>query len=66
MSGVETLNLIGALVTMAMGGLGLLAPNLAAKLVRLGVQQIQQGFAEFRATYGGLFVAFRSRPSLMA
>lgn len=61
MSGIETVNLIGALITMAMGGLGLLTPNLAAKLVRLGPTN-PEGFAEFRATYGGLFVALGLAP----
>jgi Domain of unknown function (DUF4345) len=61
MTGIDTVNMIGALVTMGMGCLGLLTPNLAAKLVRLGPTS-PEGFAEFRATYGGLFVALGLAP----
>lgn len=56
MTGPEIVNMVGALVTLGMGGLGLLAPNMAAKLVRLAPTS-PGGFAEFRATYGGVFVA---------
>lgn len=63
MTAAEIINIFGALVTMGMGCLGLLTPRLAAKLVRLGPTS-PEGFAEFRATYGGLFVALGLAPLL--
>jgi len=61
MTGPEIVNIAGAIVTMGMGGLGLLTPKMASKLVRLGPTS-PEGFAEFRATYGGLFVALGAAP----
>ena len=47
---------VGALVTLGMGGLGLLFPSAAARLV--AVEPIGRlGSSEIRATYGGLFAA---------
>ncbi|MBL8536147.1 MAG: hypothetical protein JNM59_01950 [Hyphomonadaceae bacterium] len=47
-------------LAMAFGALlgvrGLLDPNWAAKLVRLKEDEQGGGFAEFRATYGGVFL----------
>lgn len=46
---------LGLLVGAGLGAAGLFNPRWAAKLVRL--QEAQPGgFAEFRATYGGLFL----------
>jgi hypothetical protein len=50
------LHLLGALVTLGMGGLGLLRPGLAARLIGLEPSG-RLGFSELRATYGGLFFA---------
>jgi hypothetical protein len=44
---------LGALITVALGLLGALAPAAAARLV--GVQPVG-GVSEIRATYGGLFL----------
>jgi hypothetical protein len=46
----------GAVLTMALGVLGLLAPARAARLVGL-TPQGARGTSEVRATYGGLFFA---------
>lgn len=46
----------GAVLTMALGMLGLLAPARAARLVGLAPQGAR-GTSEMRATYGGLFFA---------
>jgi hypothetical protein len=52
----HVLHLLGALVTAAMGGLGLLRPASAARLI--GLQPTGRlGGSELRATYGGLFFA---------
>ncbi len=40
-----------------LGARGLIDPNWAAKLVRLRENQQAGSFAEFRATYGGMFFA---------
>ena len=46
---------LGALITVALGLLGALAPAAAARLV--GVQPVGGvGLSEIRATYGGLFL----------
>jgi hypothetical protein len=50
------LHLLGSLVTLGMGGLGLLRPRLAARLI--GLESAGRlGRSELRATYGGLFFA---------
>ena len=45
----------GAVVTFALGLLGLFAPRRAADLVELSART-HPGQSEFRATYGGLFI----------
>jgi hypothetical protein len=52
----HVLHLLGALVTVGMGGLGLLRPLLAARLIGLEPSS-RLGHSELRATYGGLFLA---------
>lgn len=52
----HVLHLLGALVTTAMGGLGLLRPALAGRLIGLAPTG-RLGRSELRATYGGLFFA---------
>jgi hypothetical protein len=47
---------LGALVTLGMGGLGLLRPSAAARLIGLEPRG-RLGGSELRATYGGLFAA---------
>ena len=49
-------HVIGALVTAALGGLGLVRPRTAARLVGLEPSG-RLGLSELRATYGGLFFA---------
>jgi Domain of unknown function (DUF4345) len=51
----QILNVIGASVTMAMGLMGLLTPKIAAKFTGLNATN-KTAFAEFRATFGGMFV----------
>ena len=46
---------IGAVLTLALGLLGLFAPGKAAEMVELSART-HPGRSEFRATYGGLFV----------
>lgn len=52
----ETLNIIGAVGTIFMGCIGLFAPKRASALVGLEATT-EAGRSEFRASYGGLFVA---------
>jgi hypothetical protein len=52
----HVLHLVGALVTAALGGLGLLRPRTAARWVGLEPSG-RLGLSELRATYGGLFFA---------
>jgi hypothetical protein len=52
----HVLHLVGALATLGLGGLGLLRPLEAARLVGLEPKG-RLGLSELRATYGGLFAA---------
>ena len=66
MSGADLslFNQIGAAITVAMGALGLVFPNAAARLV--GLEAVTApGRSEFRATYGGFFVAMGLAPLLI-
>lgn len=49
-------NLLGAGITTILGGMGLLIPNAASKFTGLQASN-PSGFSEFRATYGGIFLA---------
>lgn len=49
------LNALALAFGLALGVKGMIDPNWAAKLVRLKPDEQGGGFAEFRATYGGLF-----------
>ena len=51
------LNALALAFGVLLGVRGLLDPNWAAKLVRLKPDEQGGGFAEFRATFGGLFLA---------
>ncbi len=55
MRAVEALNLLGAAGTVAMGCLGLFLPKAAAGFTGL-TANTRTAFAEFRATFGGMFV----------
>ncbi|MEM7728139.1 MAG: DUF4345 family protein [Pseudomonadota bacterium] len=59
----ELLNMVGAIATMMMGAMGLFAPRMAAGFVGLQAET-PAGRSEFRATYGGLFVAMGVVPLL--
>lgn len=61
---MEWLNLLGAAVTAIMGGIGLCAPSAAAALVGLEART-PPGRSEFRATYGGLFLALGAAPLIL-
>lgn len=50
------LNALALVFGAYLGARGLLDPNWAAKLVRLKEDEQGGGFAEFRATYGGVFL----------
>ena len=61
MSVAMWLNQIGAVFTIGMGLLGLLYPSGAARFTGLNAGT-RTAFAEFRATFGGLFVALGAVP----
>lgn len=50
------LNALGLLFGAALGARGLFDPRWAQRLVRLQPDEQGGGFAEFRATYGGVFL----------
>jgi hypothetical protein len=52
----QILHHVGALATLVLGGLGLLRPQAAARLIGLEPRG-RLGGSELRATYGGLFAA---------
>ncbi len=52
---MEWLPLLGALFTLALGTLGLVAPRKIAALVGIAPDGLR-GLSEVRATYGGIFV----------
>ena len=51
----------GAVGTLCLGMFGLLAPTHCARFVGLSARD-RTGFGEFRATYGGLFIALGALP----
>lgn len=60
---ISLFNQLGAVITAAMGFMGLATPRLAAKLTGLeGVTA--PGKSEFRATFGGMFLALGLTPLL--
>lgn len=61
---MDAFNLIGAAITAGFGLLGLIAPKRAADIVGLKALS-KPGHSEFRATYGGLFLALGLAPFLM-
>jgi hypothetical protein len=52
----SALKIVGATITAGMGALGLIKPQVAAKLVGVSPSG-KLGLAEIRATYGGFFLA---------
>jgi hypothetical protein len=58
---MDVFNQLGAVITASMGAFGLAAPAVAARLVGLEATA-PHGGSEFRATYGGLFVALGALP----
>ncbi|MGP4846233.1 DUF4345 family protein [Marinobacter sp. 1Y8] len=52
---MELIPLFGAVCTLALGALGLVAPHKVANLVGI-VPEGKLGLSEIRATYGGIFV----------
>jgi hypothetical protein len=52
----EYMNTMGALITLGLGIFGTFFPLRAAKFTGLS-WETKEGFSEFRATFGGLFVA---------
>lgn len=55
MNFLHILNIIGAIATIGMGCLGLFAPHTASRVTGLTATN-KTAFAEFRATFGGMFV----------
>jgi len=60
---MEWLNYIGAFGTLALGLTGLISPGTAAKIVGLKAETTS-GRSEFRASFGGLWVALGAVPFL--
>jgi hypothetical protein len=63
MTPIESINILGAVATMGMGCLGLLAPHAASRVTGLTATN-KTAFAEFRATFGGMFVVMGLVPLL--
>jgi len=59
------LNALALAVGAALGARGLLDPKWAARFVRLQADEQGGGFAEFRATYGGVFLGLHAVALLM-
>lgn len=60
---LDFVNKMGAVATIGMGCMGLFAPNVASRFTGLGATS-KTSFAEFRATFGGMFVAMGLVPLL--
>ncbi|ABG31865.1 DUF4345 domain-containing protein [Roseobacter denitrificans] len=54
---IDTLNIIGALLTIGFGLFGFLAPRYTASVLDLAPTESTMGLSEMRASVGGLFVA---------
>jgi Domain of unknown function (DUF4345) len=52
---MNTLNIIGAIITICFGLMGFLKPNLASKFTGLSANN-KTAFAEFRGTFGASFI----------
>lgn len=59
------LNALALLFGVGLAARGLIDPKWAARFVRLKPDEQGGGFAEFRATYGGLFLAAHAAALLM-
>lgn len=59
------LNALGLTSGLALGLRALIDPKWAARFVRLKPDEQAGGFAEFRATYGGMFLAVHAAALLM-
>lgn len=54
---VDTLNIIAALLSIALGGFGFLAPRYTAGVLDLRTGDTTMGLSELRASAGGMFIA---------
>jgi len=54
---IDTLNVLMALMTIAFGAFGFLAPRFTASALDLEIGETTMGLSEMRASVGGLFVA---------
>ncbi len=59
------LHAFGLAIGIALGARALIDPKWAARFVRLKADEQAGGFAEFRATYGGMFLAVHAAALLM-
>ena len=53
---IDILNIIAALLSIALGGFGLVAPRYTAKVLDLRTGDTTMGLSELRASAGGMFV----------
>jgi hypothetical protein len=63
MTTFQIINIIGAIATIGMGCLGLFTPHAASRFTGLNASN-KTAFAEFRATFGGMFVVMGLIPLL--
>jgi|CXWL01.1.fsa_nt_gi hypothetical protein len=61
-----TLNALALTFGAALGIRGLIDPHWAARFVRLKADEQGGGFAEFRATYGGVFLGLHAAALLLS
>jgi hypothetical protein len=54
---IDTINILVALMTIAFGAFGFIAPRFTASALDLKVGDTNMGLSEMRASVGGLFVA---------
>ncbi len=61
---MDWLNYLGAVVTLGLGMTGLIAPQVAQRIVGLKAETVS-GRSEFRASFGGLWIALGAVPLVL-